>query len=137
MSLIILWLSRIHVYVYSQLIKTSLPLSADIRHLFPLSQQMISKICPTHAVLLLLSLALCFSLFFFPYSFSHNLKSCFIWKLASFGKLAIRTILWEYVYVSLVFLPINRWSRRSRSTFPLDCCSSMEAWHFARSCHSC
>lgn len=43
-------------------------------------------------------------------SFSHSLKSCLIWKLASFGKLAIRTILLEYVSVSLVFLPINSWS---------------------------
>lgn len=45
---------------------------------------------------------------FFPSS-SPSLKSYVIWKLASFGKLAIRTILLEYVSVSLVFLPINSW----------------------------
>lgn len=84
-----------------------------------------------------LLLALHFSPLIFSSLFSHGLKSCLIWKLASFGKLAIRTILLEYVSVSLVFLPINSWSGGSGQNFPLDCCSSREALHLARSRHSC
>lgn len=93
--------------------------------------------CPPNTVSCLLLTLHFFFLYFLLSPFSHSLKSCLIWKLASFGKLAIRTILLEYVSVSLVFLPINSWSRGSGQNFPLDCCSSMEAWHLARSRHSC
>lgn len=50
-------------------------------------------------------------------SLPHRLQSCLIWNLGSFGKLAIRTILWEYVYVSLVFLQINSKGRGQTDIF--------------------
>lgn len=59
---------------------------------------------------------------------AYSLNSCFNWILASFGKLAIRTILWEYVYVSLVFLPINSWSKRGHgSIFHLTAAAAARA----------
>lgn len=98
----------------SQMLKTFTfpsPLSAEIRHLIPCNQHVMSKMrCFPSS---LSSISLFLFLYFPPFSSSHSLKSCLIWKLASFGKLAIRTILREYVYVSLVFLPINSGSRGS------------------------
>lgn len=49
----------------------------------------------------------------------HGLQSGLIWKLGSSGKLAIRAILWEYVYVSLVFLQINSEGRGQAEIFHL------------------
>lgn len=48
---------------------------------------------------------------------SLSATSCLIWSLGSFGKLAIRAILWGYVYVSLVSLQINSKGRGQAGVF--------------------
>lgn len=64
-------------------------------------------------------------------------QSCLIWNLGSFGKLAIRTILWEYVYVSLVFLQINSEGRGQAEIFHLTAAPLLRLGTWFCNGHSC
>lgn len=80
---------------------------------------------------------LCLEFTAFCSPFPHRLQSCLIWNLGSFGKLAIRTILWEYVYVSLVFLQINSKGRGQAEIFHLTAVPLLRLGTWLWNGHSC